>query len=180
MAPTLELISVLLLSEVRCDSPVSKGNAVNRDRALCMHRPLNTSVAIQSGCVETAHLSSRRNGGGPDSSDDDQRRNVSHVGEWRHCRPSVWILTDGVAACSVGAGDRSVSLICWAVVLLAGVLIVSRDSGVADLHCSKVSPIGSVPQYLSATREAPETFVFGPWRTGAVVSDKRTFPSRGE
>ena len=37
-----------------------------------------------------------------------------------------------------------------------GVLIVGGDSGVADLHCTKVSPIESVTQYLFATREAPQ------------------------
>jgi hypothetical protein len=37
----------------------------------------------------------------------------------------------------------------------SGVLIVSRDSGVAYLHCSNVSPIESVTQYLFATKEAP-------------------------
>ena len=35
-----------------------------------------------------------------------------------------------------------------------GVLIVGGDSGVADLHCSNVSPIESVTQYLFATHKA--------------------------
>ena len=37
-----------------------------------------------------------------------------------------------------------------------GVLIVGGDSGVADLHCTNVSPIESVTQYLFATQEAPQ------------------------
>ena len=34
-----------------------------------------------------------------------------------------------------------------------GVLIVGGDSGVADLHCSNVSPFNILMQYLFATRE---------------------------
>src|ERR1017187_298257 len=34
-----------------------------------------------------------------------------------------------------------------------GVLIVGGDSGVADLHCSNVSPFNMILQYLFATRE---------------------------
>ena len=36
------------------------------------------------------------------------------------------------------------------------VLIVGRDSGLADLHCSNVSPIELVMQYRFATQEAPQ------------------------
>ena len=37
-----------------------------------------------------------------------------------------------------------------------GVLIIGGDSGVADLHCSNVSPIELVTQYLFATQEAQQ------------------------
>ena len=36
-----------------------------------------------------------------------------------------------------------------------GVLIVGGDSGVADLHCTNVSPIEPLMQYLFATQESP-------------------------
>src|ERR1022692_4513396 len=38
-----------------------------------------------------------------------------------------------------------------------GVLIVGGDSGVADLHCTNVSPIEPLMQYLFATQESPQT-----------------------
>src|ERR1039457_2010644 len=38
-----------------------------------------------------------------------------------------------------------------------GVLIVGGDSGVADLHCSNVSPFNMIMQYLFATREPQQT-----------------------
>ena len=34
-----------------------------------------------------------------------------------------------------------------------GVLIVGGDPGLADLHCSNVSPFNTLMQYLFATRE---------------------------
>src|ERR1017187_4402324 len=40
-----------------------------------------------------------------------------------------------------------------------GVLIVGGDSGVADLHCSNVSPFNMIMQYLFATRKAQQTEV---------------------
>jgi hypothetical protein len=37
-----------------------------------------------------------------------------------------------------------------------GVLIVGGDSGLADLHCSNMLPIGTATQYLLATHEGQQ------------------------
>jgi hypothetical protein len=43
--------------------------------------------------------------------------------------------------------------------LNGGVLIVSGDSGIADLHCSNVLPLETVTQYLFATHEGQQSEV---------------------